>query len=100
LPRFVAGLFFLFHRLTFSSKPPTNNAPQEDEMTQLFIRTEYSGVSNKKSDVKKSQKIAKKFNAKVIFVADKGAQLEIEDEFGFRRAMQEAGIAYLIDRAF
>lgn len=65
----------------------------------ILIRTSYAGVENSKRDLKKSEKIAKQFKAVCVCVFDKGAELEIADEAGFRRAMREAKIDYLIDNS-
>jgi len=65
--------------------------------TLITLHTSYSGVQNKKSDLKKSEQIAKQFDARVAFISDKTVGLEIVDVDGFRRAMRDAKIDYLLD---
>ena len=65
----------------------------------IVIRTSYAGCENSKQDLKKAASIAKKFRAKCGWGSDKGYSLEIADEAGFRRAMSEAKIDYLIQDA-
>lgn len=68
-------------------------------MTEIvIIHTEYAGVENSKRHIKKSEKIAKKFNARVLRVSDKGVTLEIEDFFSFRAEMRAEQIDYLMEK--
>lgn len=67
-------------------------------MTIVTLRTSYAGVNNSKKDIKKSQRIAKKFGAVCVSVSDKGADLEIQNVWGFKDAMRNAKIDYLIQK--
>lgn len=64
----------------------------------ITIRTSYAGVDNPKKDIRKSEKIAKKFGAKAVSCSDKSVDLEVQDVYGFERAHREAKIDYLIQK--
>lgn len=70
-------------------------------MKNFVIRTSYAGIANPRRDIVSSERIAKRFDYSVRFVADKGVGMAMSGNVftQFKRAMEDARLGYLIEES-
>ena len=59
----------------------------------MFVRTNYAT----RDDNRHAEELARSYGVEVTCVYDKGVELKLNDEHGFRAMMQRRGLGYMLD---